>query len=116
MSDSDFYDVRVLKGSLTRIVFDNGKLDEISEAPFQGASVRALSGGAWGFVTTDNIDGLEKEIDLAKRMARKIGKKELKLAEAPSGRAKLFLYRRDPRNLSLEEKVELLRDIENAAR
>lgn len=116
MSDSDFYDVRVLKGSLTRIVFDNGKLDEISEAPFQGASVRALSGGAWGFVTTDNIDGLEREIDLAKRMARKIGKKELKLAEAPSGKSQTIPVQKNPRNLSLEEKVELLRDIENAAK
>ncbi len=116
MSDSDFYDVRVLRGSLTRIILDNGKLDEISEAPFQGASVRALSGGAWGFVTTDNIDGLEKEIDLAKRMARKIGKKELKLAEAPSGRSQTIPVKKDPRDLSLEEKVELLREIENAAK
>lgn len=114
---SDFYDVRVLRGSLTRIVLDNGRLDEISESPFQGASVRALSGGAWGFVTTDNIDGLEKEIDLAKRMARKIGRKEdLKLAAAPSGQSQTIPVKKDPRDLSLEEKVGLLKEIENAAK
>ncbi len=55
---SEFYDLRILKGSRTRIVLDNGKLEEISEAPFQGAAVRALSGGAWGFVTTDAVEGL----------------------------------------------------------
>ncbi|MDD1732620.1 MAG: hypothetical protein LUQ53_01435, partial [Methanothrix sp.] len=44
----EFYDIRVLRGSRTRIVLDNGKLEEISQAPFQGAAVRALSGGAWG--------------------------------------------------------------------
>lgn len=114
---SDFYDVRVLRGSLTRIVLDNGRLDEISESPFQGASVRALSGGAWGFVTTDNIDGLEKEIDLAKRMARKIGRKEdLKLATAPSGQSQTIPVKKNPRDLSLEEKVGLLKEIENAAK
>lgn len=114
---SDFYDVRVLRGSLTRIVLDNGRLDEISKSPFQGASVRALSGGAWGFVTTDNIDGLEKEIDLAKRMARKIGRKEdLKLAMAPSGQSQTIPVKKDPRDLSLEEKVGLLKEIENAAK
>jgi TldD protein len=114
---SDFYDVRVLRGSLTRIVLDNGKLDEISESPFQGASVRALSGGAWGFVTTDSVDGLENEIDLAKRMARKIGRKEdLKLAEAPAGKSLTMPAKKDPRDLSLEDKVDLLREIEGAAK
>jgi TldD protein len=113
---ADFYDVRVLRGSLTRIVLDNGMLDEISESPFQGASVRALFGGAWGFVTTDSVDGLESEIDLAKRMARKIGRKEdLKLAEAPAGKSLTVPVKKDPRDLSLEEKVDLLREIENAA-
>lgn len=116
---AEFYDVRILKGSRTRIVLDNGELDEISEAPFQGAAVRALAGGAWGFVTTDSINGsgLEEKIDLAKRIARKIGRKEgLRLAEAPAGRSIKVPVKKDPRGLSLEEKVELLRDIENSAK
>jgi TldD protein len=116
---AEFYDVRILKGSRTRIVLDNGDLDEISEAPFQGAAVRALSGGAWGFVTTDSINGndLEDKIDLAKRIARKIGRPEdFRLAQAPPGRSIKVPVKKDPRNLSLEEKVELLRKIENAAK
>ncbi len=113
----DFFDTRVLRGSRTRIVLDNGKLEEIAQVPFQGASVRALFGGAWGFVTTDRVDGLEKEIDLAKRIARKIGRQEdLRLAEAPSGRSAVVAVKRDPRDLSLEEKVALLREIEDAAK
>jgi TldD protein len=116
---AEFYDVRILKGSRTRIVLDNGELDEISEAPFQGAAVRALAGGAWGFVTTDSINGqgLQEKIELAKRIARKIGRKEnLKLAEAPAGRSISMPVKKDPRDLSLEEKVELLREIENSAK
>lgn len=116
---AEFYDVRILKGSRTRIVLDNGELDEISEAPFQGAAVRALAGGAWGFVTTDSINGsgLEEKIDLAKRIARKIGRPEnLRLAEAPPGMSIKVPVKKDPRDLSLEEKVELLKEIENSAK
>lgn len=116
---AEFYDVRILRGSRTRVVLDNGDLDEISEAPFQGAAVRALAGGAWGFVTTDSINGsgLGDKIDLAKRIARKIGRKEsLKLAKAPAGKSIKVPVKKDPKDLSLEEKVELLREIENAAK
>ncbi len=118
---AEFYDVRILKGSRTRIVLDNGELDEISEAPFQGAAIRALVGGAWGFVTTDSINGngssLEDKIDLAKRIAKKIGRPEsLRLAEAPPGKSIRIPVKKDPKDLSLEEKVELLREIENAAK
>jgi TldD protein len=68
-------------------------------------------------VTTDRVDGLGKEIDLAKRIARKIGRQEdLRLAEAPPGRSVVVAVKRDPRDLSLEEKVALLREIEDAAK
>jgi TldD protein len=113
----EFYDIRILRGSRTRIVLDNGKLEEIAAAPFQGAAVRALFGGAWGFVTTDNVTDLGGEIDLAKRIARKIDRREdLSLAEAPPGRSVAIPVKKDPKNLSLEEKVALLREIEDAAK
>lgn len=113
----EFHDIRILRGSRTRIVLDNGKLEEISQAPFQGASVRALFGGAWGFVTTDSVDGLEKEIDLARRIARKIDRQEeLQLAEAPAGKSIAVPVKKDPKDLSIEEKVALLREIEDAAK
>jgi TldD protein len=113
----EFYDIRILRGSRTRIVLDNGKLEEIAQAPFQGAAVRALRGGAWGFVTTDNVTDLGEEIDLAKRIARKIDRREdLSLAEAPPGKSVVVAVKKDPKNLSLEEKVTFLREIEDAAK
>lgn len=113
----EFYDIRILQGSRTRIVLDNGKLEEIATAPFQGAALRALCGGAWGFVTTDNISNLKTEIDLARRIARKIDRHEdFTLAAAAAGRSVATPVKKDPRNLSLEEKVALLREIETAAR
>jgi TldD protein len=114
---SEFYDTRVLKGSRTRIVLDNGKLEEISESPFQGAAIRALVGGAWGFITTDSLDNLGDKVEQARRIARKVGKKEeLKLASAPAGMSTRVPVQKDPRDLSLEEKVKLLKEIEDAAK
>ena len=113
----EFYDIRTLRGSRTRIVLDNGKLEEIASAPFQGAAVRALVGGGWGFVTTDNVANLGEEIDMARRIARKIDRhEELTLAQAQAGRSVVVPVKIDPKNLSLEEKVALLREIEDAAK
>jgi TldD protein len=113
----EFYDIRTLRGSRTRIVLDNGKLEEINQAPFQGAAVRALFGGAWGFVTTDNVTDLGEDVALAKRIARKIDRHEdLTLARAPPGRSVVVPAVKDPKDISLEEKVALLREIEDAAK
>ena len=113
----EFYDIRILRGSRTRIVLDNGKLEEIAQAPFQGAAVRALYGGAWGFVTTDNVDRSGEEIDLAKRIARKIDRRRICSWQRPRRAEALQLpVKKDPKNLSLEEKVALLREIEDAAK
>ncbi len=114
---TDFYDTRILNGSRTRIVLDNGKLEEIAESPFQGAAIRALTGGAWGFVTTDDVGDLKKEINLAQRIAKKIDRKDdLDLAIAPVGKSVIVHAKKDPKDLSLEEKIDLLREIENAAK
>ncbi len=113
----EFYDIRTLRGSRTRIVLDNGKLEEINQAPFQGAAVRALLGGAWGFVTTDSVTDLGEDIALAKRIARKIDRHELlTLARAAPGRSIVVPVKKDPKDISLEEKVALLREIEDAAK
>ncbi len=113
----EFYDIRTLRGSRTRIVLDNGKLEEINQAPFQGAAVRALLGGAWGFVTTDSVTDLGEDIALAKRIARKIDRHELlTLARAAPGRSIVVPVKKDPKDISLEEKVVLLREIEDAAK
>ncbi len=116
MEENDFYDIRVLCGSRTRIVLDNGKLEEISQVPFQGAAVRALSGGAWGFVTTDRVENLGSEIESARQMARKIDRHEdLRLARSPPGKSQNVPVKKDPRDLSIEEKIAFLREIEGAA-
>ncbi len=52
MQDIKFYDCRVIEGSSTSIVLDNGKIEEISRNFTKGgAGIRALCGGSWGGYT-----------------------------------------------------------------
>ena len=63
------------------------------------------------------MSDLGAEIDLARRIARKVDRREkLILAEAMPGRSLAIPVKKDPKNLSLEEKVALLREIETAAK
>ncbi|NYT01262.1 MAG: TldD/PmbA family protein [Methanosarcinales archaeon] len=114
---SDFHDVRIIRGRSTRIVLDNGSVDEISESFYQGAAIRALVGGAWGFVTTDSLDNLPAKVEAARSIARKIDRQEnLDLAGGPLGAGGCVPVLKNPLDTSLEEKVSLVRDIEGAAR
>ncbi|KQC15984.1 MAG: PmbA/TldD family protein [Methanosaeta sp. SDB] len=113
----EFHDLRVLRGKSTRIVLDNGELDEISESFFLGAAIRALFGGSWGFVQTESLDDLPGCLETAKRTARRIGGEEtLKLASSLPGKSEKIRVKKDPGDLSLEEKVGLIREVEDAAK
>jgi TldD protein len=113
----EFHDLRVVRGKSTRIVLDNGELDEISESFFQGAAIRALFGGSWGFVQTESLDDLAGDLATAKRAARKIGGDEqLVLAPSLPGKSEKIRVKKDPSDLSLEEKVGLIREVEDAAK
>ncbi|HII05857.1 MAG TPA: TldD/PmbA family protein [Methanotrichaceae archaeon] len=113
----EFNDLRVVRGKNTRIVLDNGELDEISESFFQGAAIRALFGGSWGFVQTESLDDLVGKLETAKKAARRIARNEtLTLASSQPGISTKVPVKKDPSDLSLEEKVELIREIEDAAK
>ena len=113
----EFHDLRIIRGKSTRVVLDNGELDEISESFFEGAAVRALSGGSWGFVQTESLDNLARDLKTVKRAARRIaGDERLDLAPSLPGKSAKVPVKKDPGDLSLEEKVDLLREIEDAAK
>ena len=44
MQGIKFYDCRVIEGSSTSVVLDNGKIEEISRNFTKGAGIRALAG------------------------------------------------------------------------
>ncbi len=117
----DFYDTRIIKTVGTAIILDNGEIREISNNFSSGAAVRVLSGGSWGFVSQDNPENLEDALHSAQRLAEaarnKSPRSPINLApvEKP-GLQNLPEVRENPRNISIEDKVRLLAEIEKNAR
>lgn len=117
----DFYDIRVIDGSSLSIVLDNGEIKEVSNNFSRGASARALKGGSWGFASSDDIDRLDavkkSAIKIAEQTHSKRPRERINLAQvARPEPGSLPLVVKNPENISIEEKVELLKNIDTASR
>ncbi|MCK4459232.1 MAG: TldD/PmbA family protein [Methanosarcinales archaeon] len=117
----DFHDIRTVSGYSTSIVIDNGKIEEIASNLLSGAGIRALTGGSWGFVTTDDLTGINSALTSAEELSasidRMVPREKVTLApirnKAVSMRASV---KENPGDIPIEEKIELIRDIEQHAR
>ncbi|AKB28004.1 TldD protein, part of TldE/TldD proteolytic complex [Methanosarcina siciliae T4/M] len=121
MQDIKFYDCRVIEGSSTSIILDNGKIEEISRNFTKGAGVRALCGGSWGYTAVEGDIDLKHGVDVASKLAFSMNastpKEEVELAAInPPGVKDLPEIRIDPRDIAIEEKVNLLKSIEEHAK
>ncbi|MCD4703712.1 MAG: TldD/PmbA family protein [Methanosarcinaceae archaeon] len=121
MSEVDFYDARIIDGTITSIVLDNGKIEEISTNYTRGCGVRALCGGSWGFTSAEGDFDLQSTIasasELAKGMDTKASQEKISLIPAPPPAiTDLPVVAIDPADISIEEKVQLLKDLDQHAR
>ncbi len=117
----DFYDTRIIKTVSTAIILDNGEIREISNNFSSGAAVRVLSGGSWGFVSQDNPEKLDDALHSAQRLAEaarnKSQRSPINLAQVEKpGLQALPEVRENPRDISIDDKVRLLAEIEKNAR
>lgn len=121
MQDIKFYDCRVIEGSSTSIILDNGKIEEISRNFSRGAGVRALCGGSWGYTAVEGEIDLKHGVEAASKLAFSMNantpKEDVELAAVnPPKIDNLPEIRIDPRNVAIEEKVDLLKSIEASAK
>ncbi|MGA9187424.1 MAG: TldD/PmbA family protein [Methanosarcina sp.] len=121
MQDIKFYDCRVIEGSSTSIVLDNGKIEEISRNFTRGAGVRALCGGSWGYTAIEGEIDLKQGVEAASKLAFSMNtntpKEAVELAVVNSPEImNLPEIRIDPRDVAIEEKVDLLKSIETNAK
>ncbi|MCL7410515.1 MAG: TldD/PmbA family protein [Methanosarcinaceae archaeon] len=116
MHNVDFFDSRIIEGTATSIILDNGKIEEISVNYTRGVGVRALCGGSWGFTSADGDFDLQKAIrsafELAKGMDSKTPQEKVELFPTSTPVLKgIPDIKIDPKNIPIEEKVQLLKDI-----
>ncbi|GFO96357.1 peptidase U62 modulator of DNA gyrase [groundwater metagenome] len=117
----DFYDIRTIRSSSTTILLDNGEIREISNNFSSGAAVRALDGGSWGFVSVDDSDSLDHALISARKLAKaaknKFPRENITLAPVEKPRLHdLPEVRECADDVSIEDKVKLLVEIEKSAR
>ncbi len=116
----DFYDIRIVESQNSTIVLDTGEIEEISTRFSAGAAIRALSGGSWGFTTTDDLNRIGEALEGAKKIATHIDKQKprprisLQSAIGIGKKALETKIKKDPRHIPVEEKLSLLKDIERA--
>ncbi|WNY24956.1 Metalloprotease TldD [Methanolapillus millepedarum] len=103
------------------IVLDNGKIENISKNYTKGAGIRALADGSWGYTSVegdaDIKSGIQNAADLAIVMNQKTPKEKIKFEPISKPTIRdIPVAKINPEDISVEEKVEMLREVEKFAK
>lgn len=108
---ADYCEIRVEDSRQTNIAFRGPELENVQESHMFGGNVRACVNGCWGFVTFNDLNGLEQRVEEAVRNARaaaKVSSEQSVLAPvAPVEDVVTLELLSDPREVPLEEKINL---------
>lgn len=114
--------MRINERTGTRITVQDGRADEIYGSKVFGAGIRVLIDGMWGFASTNILERdellscLREAASMARAAkARALEKGEVAEVSAFRGRTRTEIQR-DPRDISVEEKVKAVFELEKAAR
>ncbi len=114
--DADYCEIRVEDATSTHIGYRTRELESIGTTRALGGSVRAVVNGGWGFVSFNELDGLEEKVAMAVRQARLAAQEETALAPAePVVEIVKAEVAVDPATVSLSEKKALMDEYVEAA-
>ncbi|MBN1232430.1 MAG: TldD/PmbA family protein [Candidatus Coatesbacteria bacterium] len=116
---ADFAEFRFVEKNITNIQLQDKKIDKLDTGNVFGMGIRVLYDGAWGFASTNSdkdsdikqclLDALE----IAKIVSRN-RKEKIILAKAPAVEGEVEIpVKINPRNVSLKEKIKMLRQHES---
>ena len=114
-----YYDIRHVRGRSVHIEIDNGVTESAGTTFFDHAVIRALTRAGWGILTIDNLPdmaepGLEDLVREAGAISA-ITSEAVVLADVTRGMRDIPGMQEEPRDVSIEEKTQLLGAIERAA-
>ncbi len=119
---ASYADLRVLRFESTALELKDGELKQAVEGAEAGFGLRVLVGGAWGFASANDMDRgtMTATVASALSMARASQarmEEPATLAPVRTLEAEVvWRPRRDPRDMPIDEKLALLRELEAAAR
>ena len=119
LSEPRYYDIRRVKGEITQVDIDNGRVEQAGTSFYDKATVRVLGDLGWGVLSLsgDKIgsEHLNKALLSQAMNASIITNERVDIATVPSHIHQIPKTGEDPRKVGIEEKVEILQDLEKAA-
>jgi len=119
---AEFADLRIAKGNQTAVKVEDGRADKISHSLVNGAGLRVLVDGAWGFASTNRISSkaLQQCADDAVAMAHAASSSVTErgvVAEVEPNDAKVSAsYQINPADIPLADRVTTAFEFEKVAR
>ena len=117
---ASYVELRGESGFIEYIQMDDERVNALTQRIEQGVAVRVLADGAWGFVSTGDLDSLAEAVEDAYSMARaaaRTRKEPIELAEAKAFRDVVEVkVERDPRHVPIEEKIGYMQDMTKVIR
>jgi len=119
---AQFADLRIVEGSQTAVKVEDGRADKISHSTVNGAGLRVLVNGAWGFAPTNEIssEALQQCADDAISMAGAASSSVTErgvVAEVEPVEAKVSTsYQMNPADVPLADRVTTAFEFEKVAR
>ena len=111
----DYADIYAGNGNNTNIVMKDNKVQEINTGISNGARIRVLNNGAWGFAYTNDLNKLEEISKTAIKISKSL-KGNVKLAETEIIKDKVKTPRKISVNdVDIDEKKELMADANKSA-
>jgi TldD protein len=115
-----FMDVRMFEEDGTTVMVQDTKADKVSQGKSSAVGLRVLFDGAWGFASTDVVDS--RSLDQCLQAALEMAKASTVRVAHPGAVAEIrpivdtvrTEVEKDPRSVSLEEKVKRVLDYEKA--
>ena len=119
---ASYADLRAVTIRNTRLELKDGKLKEAVEGQEAGFGLRVLVNGSWGFASANSLAAregeaaVERALSLARATAARAGEPVVLAEVPPVEDTAIWRPRTDPRDVAIEEKLEMLKAMEAAAR
>jgi len=110
-----YIELRGESGFVEYLQMEDGRVNALAQRLERGVAIRVLADGAWGFVSTGDIDSLDTAVENAYKMAKaaaKTRREPIELAEVKSHEEIVKVsVKRDPRHVPIEEKIKYMDDM-----
>jgi len=115
-----YIEARGESGFIEFIQMDDSKVTALTQRIERGVAIRALVDGAWGFVTTGDLDNLDSAVSDAVSMAKAAApsrQEPIELAEVKTYEDVITANpKRDPKHVPIEEKIRYMNDMTKVIR